>query len=169
MPNNVGISDNNDNPIHCATQVLKGIKEQTGVANKKLEELSFIFDGGVGLQGGVCGALAGAIMGINNLVGMNVRENSYFQNVKAFTIGHYNLLREKQIESPEPFNVGKQVVGKFRKETGNLECKAITGMSFSTFDEFQNYIQSSKKCAQLIELATNEASKQIGTYKPMAH
>jgi len=167
IPKHVSVSEHNGNPIHCAKQVLKGIKEQTGVANEKLEELSFVFDGGVGLQGGVCGALAGAIMGINNLVGMNVRENSYFQNVKAFTIGHYNLLRDKQIESPEPFNVGKQVVGKFRKEAENLECKTITGKSFSTFDEFQKYIQSSKTCAQLIELATNEASKQIGTYKPM--
>ena len=73
------------------------------------------------------------------------------------------------IESPEPFNVGKQDVGKFRKEAGNLKCKAITGMSFSTFDEFQKYVQSSKKCAQLIKLAVNEASKQIDTYKPMIH
>jgi hypothetical protein len=167
LQKNVSVSDSNDNPIHCAEQVLNGIKERTGIANGKLEELSFVFDGGVGLQGGVCGALAGAIMGINNLVGMNVRENSYFQNVKAFTIGHYNLLRDKQIESPEPFNVGKQVVGKFLKEASNLECKAITGKRFSTWDEFQNYIQSSKKCVQLIELATDEASKQIDTYKPM--
>ena len=165
IPKNISISKTSDKPFHCAKQVLEGIKEQTGITNERLENLSFIFDGGVGLQGGVCGALAGAIMGINLLVGMNIRDNSYFQNVKAFTIGHYNLLRDEQIESPEPFNVGKQIVDKFKKEAGNLECKAITGKRFSAWDEFQEFAQSSDKCAQLIELATNEASKQIETYK----
>jgi signal transduction protein with GAF and PtsI domain len=59
--------------------VLKGIKEQTGITNERLENLSFVFDGGVGLQGGVCGALAGAIMGINILVGMNFKNLSNLQ------------------------------------------------------------------------------------------
>ena len=63
-----------DEPIHCAQQVLKGIREQTGIGDDLLEQLSFVFDGGIGLQGGVCGALAGAIMGVNLLIGMNVRE-----------------------------------------------------------------------------------------------
>lgn len=165
IPKNVSVSESGGKPFHCAKQVLKGIKEQTGIANKKLEELSFVFDGGIGLQGGVCGALAGAIMGINILVGMNVRDNSYFKNIKAFTIGHFNLLRDKQIESPEPFNVGKQIVGKFKKEAGDLECEAITGKSFTVWNEFQEFAQSSEKCAKLIKLATNEASNQIETYK----
>ncbi|MGV7223290.1 MAG: C-GCAxxG-C-C family protein [Nitrospinales bacterium] len=165
LPKNISFSDKGDKPFHCAKQVLTGIKEQTGITNERLENLSFVFDGGVGLQGGVCGALAGAIMGINILVGMDIRSNSYFQNVKAFTIGHYNLLRDKQIGSPEPFNVGKQVVEKFKKEAGELECKSITGKRFSAWDEFQEFVQSSDKCAHLIKMATNEASKQIETYK----
>ena len=47
--------------IHCAQRVLKGIREHTGVGDDLLEQLSFVFDGGIGLQGGACGALAGAI------------------------------------------------------------------------------------------------------------
>lgn len=38
-----------------------------------LEQLYFVFDGGVGIQGGVCGAIAGAIMAFNLLVGLDIR------------------------------------------------------------------------------------------------
>ena len=64
--------ENHDEPIHCAKLVLEGIKKQTGIGDDLLENLSFIFDGGIGLQGGACGALAGAIMGINLVMGMSV-------------------------------------------------------------------------------------------------
>ena len=160
-------SKNEDEPIHCATKVLMGIREQTGISNENLEQLSFIFDGGVGLQGGVCGALAGAIMGINLLVGLNIRDTSYYQSVKAFTVGHTNLLKKKSFLSPEPFNVGKQLVQQFKEEAGGMECKVITGKELSEWPEYQSYVKSSKKCEGLIELATNEASKAIEMYKPM--
>ncbi len=161
------VDENDGEPVHCAEMVLSGIKERTGIGNDSLEQISFIFDGGVGLQGGVCGAIAGAILGINLIVGLNIRDISYFQSVKAFTVGHINLLRNKQIESPEPFNIGKQVIQKFKTTASEMECNAITGKSFSEWAEFQNFVRSSKKCANLIELATNEASKLIEFYKPM--
>ena len=159
--------ENEEEPTHCATQVLKGIREKTGIGSNNLEELSFIFDGGIGLQGGVCGALAGAIMGINLLLGLNIRNASYYQSVKAFTVGHINLLRKKQVLDPEPFNVGKQIVHKFKKDAGGMECKTITENNFSGWPEYQNYIKSSKKCEGLIALAINEASRAIEMYKPV--
>jgi len=39
-------------PIHCAGAVLRGINNSTGIGDPLLERLSFIYDGGVGLQGG---------------------------------------------------------------------------------------------------------------------
>ena len=47
-----------DEPIHCAQAVLRGIRDRTGIGDPLLERLSFVFDGGVGYQGGVCGALS---------------------------------------------------------------------------------------------------------------
>lgn len=163
----VNDDENQEEPVHCAKDVLTGIKERTGIGNDALEQLSFVFDGGIGLQGGVCGAIAGAIMGINFLFGLNIRDISYFQSVKAFTVGHINLLRNKPIKTPEPFNVGKQIIEKFKNEAGEMECKAITGKSFTEWTEFQSFIRSSEKCTGLIELVTNEASKAIEMYKPM--
>jgi len=148
-------------PIHCAQAVLRGIKNRTGIGDPLLERLSFIFDGGVGFQGGVCGALAGAIMGINLLLGMNIRDTSYFQTLRAFTVGHINLLIDKPIGKPEPFGIGKNIVKRFREEVGATECRTITEKVFSDWNDFQGHISSSDKCTRLIELATTEASDAI--------
>lgn len=148
-------------PIHCAQLVLKGIKEQTGVADDLLEQLSFVFDGGVGLRGGVCGALAGAIMGLNLLIGMDVRNMSYFETLKAFAVGHKNVLTHKPLQTPEPFNIGKEIVRNFQKEAGSTECQSITGMRFSDWSDFQSYVSSSDKCFGLIEFAKDQASTAI--------
>jgi len=137
-----------DKPIHCAQRVLKGIKEQT-------------FDGGIGFQGGACGALAGAILGVNLLIGMNVRDMKYSEIFKAFAVGHKNLLTNKPVKKPEPFNVGKEIVKNFKKETGAIECQTITGQKFSDWSDFQGYISSSDKCFGLIEFAADQASTAI--------
>jgi len=148
-------------PIHCAQAVLRGIKDRTGIGDPLLERLSFIFDGGVGLQGGVCGALAGAVMGINLLLGMDIRDTKYFQTLKAFVVGHINLLLDKPIGEPEPFGVGKNIVQRFREEAGSTECRTITEKEFSDWTDFQKHMSSSDKCTGLIELAIAEASAAI--------
>lgn len=148
-------------PIHCAQAVLRGIRARTGIGDSLLERLSFIFDGGVGFQGGVCGALAGAIMGVNLLLGMDIRDRSYFQTLRAFAVGHINLLLDKPIGKPEPFAVGRSLVQRFRKEAGGTECRPITEKAFSGWDDFQRHMSSSDQCTGLIELATSEASNAI--------
>jgi hypothetical protein len=147
--------------MHCAVAVLRGIKNRTGIGNLLLERLSFIFDGGVGFQGGVCGALAGAVMGTNLLLGMNIRNSDYFQTLKAFVVGRINLLLDQPIGKPEPFGVGKNIVQRFREEAGATECRIITEKEFSDWTDFQKHLSSSDKCAGLIELATTEASNAI--------
>ena len=151
-------------PMHCAEAVLKGIRERTGVGDDLLEDLSFVFDGGVGLQGGVCGALAGAVMGLNVSIGMNVRDMSYFRILKTFTVGHINLLTDKPLGKPEPFSMGSEVVKEFTEAGGSMECRDITGRAFEDWPAFQGYISSSDKCLGLIELATNQGSEAIKKY-----
>ena len=153
--------ENQGEPIHCAQAVLRGIKDRTGISDSLLERLSFIFDGGVGFQGGVCGALAGAVMGVNLLLGMNIRETSYPQTLRAFAVGHINLLLDKSVGKPESFGVGKGVVKRFREEAGATECRTIAEKTFSDWNDFQEHISSSDKCTELIELATTEASNAI--------
>jgi hypothetical protein len=153
--------ESQDEPIHCAQLVLRGIKEQTGIGDDLLEQLSFVFDGGIGLQGGACGALAGAIMGMNLLIGMNVRDMNYSEILKTFAVGHKNLLKDKPVEKPEPFRVGKEIVKNFKKKAGAIECIAITGKKFSGWSDFQDFISSSDKCSGLIEFAKDQASVAV--------
>ena len=149
-------------PMHCAQAVLRGIRNRTGIGDPLLERLSFVFDGGVGLSGGACGALAGAIMGINLLLGMNIRDANFFQAFKSFIVGHVNLLLNEPIdEEPDPFSVGKNILDKFREKAGAIECRNITEKKFSDWTDFQKHISSSDKCAGLIELATTETSNAI--------
>jgi hypothetical protein len=156
--------ENQDEPIHCAQRVLKGIKEQTGIGDDLLEQLSFVFDGGIGFQGGACGALAGAILGVNLLIGMNVRDMKSSEILKAFAVGHKNLLTDKPVKKPEPFNVGKEIVNNFKIKAGAIECQTIAGQNFSDWSDFQGYISSSDKCFGLIEFAKDQASIAIEKY-----
>lgn len=158
---NTGVKDVRTEPIHCAQAVLRGIRNRTGIGDPLLERMSFVFDGGVGFQGQICGALVGAIMGINVLLGLNIRTTNYFQALKAFVIGHINLIAEDDTGGPDPFAVGSKIVKSFKKEASAVECRDITGRTFSGWDDFQTYIASSGKCTGLIEFATAEASDAI--------
>lgn len=148
-------------PIHCAQAVLKEIRQRTGIGDPLLERLSFIFDGGVGFQGGICGALAGAILAVNLLLGMDIRNTSYLKTIKNFGVGHINLLLDKPIGDPEPFGVGKNIVQRFREKAGSIECCSITSKRFAGWTDFQKHITTSDQCAGLIEFVVNEASDTI--------
>ena len=79
---------------HCAQEVLKRVREKTGVGNKRLERLSFAFDGGIGLKGGLCGAVTGSILALNLRHGFNLRHMNYSTNVKKMLNGQINLMKK---------------------------------------------------------------------------
>lgn len=163
-PNN-SATDKAGKSFHCARAVLEGIRENTGIGNKRLENLSFVFDGGVGLSGGVCGALVGAVTGINLLLGLSVRDISYWEIIKGFSIGHVNLLVDRPFGTREPFNAGKQVVKKFKEIAGSFECRAITEEKFSGWDDFQEFIKGASQCQELMAVVVEEASGIIKQYQ----
>jgi C_GCAxxG_C_C family probable redox protein len=164
-------SINNPNPIpsetpfHCAEKVLAGIRKKTEIGDLRLERLAFVFDAGVAYTGGLCGALAGAIMAINIMMGLSTRSLSYWNIIKAFTVGHVNLIKKRPMGSPESFMAGRGVVDDFRKSAGSLECRSITGKNFSGWEEFQAYISESKRCASLIQDLITKTSEVIFQYK----
>jgi len=151
----------NNHAIHCAGEVLAKIEAQTGLADEKLKQVAFIFDGGLGFSGGVCGALAGAILGVNLKLGMDIRDVSYIKTVQDFLVGHINLLRRNPPEQAEPFFVGNNVVRQFLQETGSIECAAITGKMFSGYPEFDQFISASETCRNLMDRAADLAVSAI--------
>ena len=147
--------------IHCARNVLESVRERTGIGNDRLERLSIVFDGGVGLRGVLCGALSGAILALNLLHGFNLRQMSYSSNFKKFLIGHINLLREKSGRSIDTFFIGKQMTTEFKENAGSIECSTITGRTFENPEDFSEYIETSEPCRNLIRISADIAVKAI--------
>jgi len=152
-------------PLHCAGYVLEGIRKNTGIGNRRLEGLSFVFDGGMGLSGGLCGAMAGAVIGINVLVGLPVREQSFWKTAAGFGIGHVNLLMDTPFGPKEPFRAGKQVIREFKKIAGTFACRNITGRLFSRPSEFQEYVRVSETCKNLMDRMVEKASQVVRRYQ----
>lgn len=150
-----------DHVSHCATTVLKEIEKKTGLTDDLLHRIAFLFDGGVGLSGGVCGALAGAILGINLKFGVDIRDISYLENLRAFILGHLNLLRQNPSVTAEPFYVGKTIVQQFEKEAGSVECAMITGKTFSDYPDFCRHINTSETCRELKKKAASFAVEAL--------
>jgi len=147
--------------IHCATKVLKGVRESCGVGDEIVEKISFVLDGGVALSGGLCGAMAGAVMAANLVFGWDIRKMSYPTTIKEFVRGHVNLLRKHTSDKLETFAIGKDIMKQLRGMEISLECSHITGKTFSNWDDFQAHIHSSSSCQNLIKEAIIIACEAI--------
>ena len=157
----------NAETIHCATKVLKGVRESCGVGDEIVEKISFVLDGGVALSGGLCGAMAGAVMAVNLVFGWDIRKMSYPATIKEFVRGHVNLLRKHTSEKPETFAIGKDIMNRLRGMETSLECTQITGKTFSSWDDFQAHMHSSSSCQNLIKEAIKVACEAITHTQPL--
>lgn len=154
-------SDTDAKPFHCARTVLEGVRQQTGTGNLRLERMAFVMDGGFALSGGVCGALAGAIMAVNLVVGLPIRQMSYGETMASFVREHVNLLRKNPVDLLEPLTVGRKILSDFQEIAGGIECRAITGRLFSDGNAFQAYMAGAPPCAGLIEVVTRRTSEVV--------
>lgn len=142
---------------HCARGVLERVRERTGTGNDRLERISVVLDGGVGLKGELCGALAASVMAINLKFGIDVRSTDYSGNVQKFLLGHLNLLRKEARGSTEVFALGKTIVDAFLAEYGSVNCLPLTGIPFDSEDRFQDFMAHSYTCHGIIERAADLA------------
>ncbi len=149
------------NNFHCAKQVLEKIREETEIGNSTVERISIALDGGVGLQGGACGAMAGAIMAISLHLAKNIRKSGVLSNWKDFILSPGKLSKQKSFD--DFFSVGGKLMDSFLEKTHSLECKDISNTEFNSLKEFQQFggSDSSKVCHELIDFAANKAIELI--------
>jgi hypothetical protein len=155
----------NTHPIHCAQSVLEEVRKRTGIGDPLLEKVSTVLDGGVGLQGGACGALAGAVMAINVPMGINLRDASVLQAMIAFFSGHKHLRSTDMNKTDDPYAVGKRIVERFTEDAKSIDCSAITGEDFSGWASFHRHMSSSDTCRRLLDLCISEATSAIEQYE----
>ncbi len=157
-------SENNScEKIHCARRVLELVRERTGVGNDRLERISVVLDGGVGLKGELCGALAASVMAINLKFGFDIRSTGYSGNVQRFLLGHLNLIRKETKGSAEIFALGKTIVDTFKDRYGSVDCLNLTGISFDSEHRFQTFMADCDTCHGIIEHSAGFAVELIET------
>lgn len=117
---------------HCAQKILKEIRNETEIGNEKLERISVALDGGIGLSGGGCGALSGALMalGLRYALDPKSTEPDKLRNIY------------KAMDS-EFFTMAKILVSQFIKEFEYFECSRITGVKFKDWNEFSEFRNNS--------------------------
>ncbi len=149
------------NKFHCAKQVLEKIRNKTEIGNSTVERISIALDGGVGLQGGACGAMTGAIMALGLHLAKNIRKSGILSNWKDFLQSPKKLNKQKSFD--DLFSVGGKLMDSFLEQTNSLECKDISNTTFNSWKEFQQFgaSDSSKVCHELIDFAANKAIELI--------
>ncbi len=117
---------------HCAQKILREIREKTGVGNERLEQISVALDGGIGLSGGGCGALSGALMALGLKYALDPK-NTEPKKLK-------NIYKAMDSEF---FKMAKILMRQFIKEFKYLECRRITVAKFMNWNEFSKFRNTS--------------------------
>ena len=149
------------NSFHCARPVFEKVRKSTSIGSPRLERISIALDGGIGLQGGACGAITGAIMAISLHSGRNYMESNMLKNTRAFYKDSKKLRKMKPSDFNTFFVGGRKIIEGFLEKTGTLECKDITNKKFDNWKEFQQFGASSEKCKEIIDFCAKEAIKFI--------
>jgi C_GCAxxG_C_C family probable redox protein len=147
--------------FHCAKQVLEKIRKETNIGNSTVERISIALDGGIGLQGGACGAMTGAVMALSLHLAKNIRKSNMLSNMKDIQASPKKLTEQKSFD--DFFSVGGKFMVSFLEQTSSLECKDISNGIFNSWNEFQKFgvSESSTVCHKLIEFAANKAIELI--------
>ena len=149
-PDNLEISDGGTKTaVHCAPHILRKIREQTGVGNEQLERVSVALDGGIGLAGGGCGALSGALMALGLKYALDPKgsEPNKLRNIY------------RSMDS-EFFRMARILVSKFIKEFGRFECSKLTATAFEDWAEFDAF-RGSRACDALNKFLVEESVEII--------
>ena len=94
----------------CAESVLLAIAENQGIQSDLIPRIATGFCSGVSRTGGMCGAVSGAIMGINLVAGRNSPEES-------------NELS---------YFLTQELINRFEKQYGSVNCRQLMGCDLAT-------------------------------------
>lgn len=94
----------------CAESVLMALAESRHITSPLIPKIATGFCGGVSHTNGTCGAVSGAVMGINLVLGRNDATGSSDENYAAI----------------------QQFIAAFREQFGSVNCGELTGCDLST-------------------------------------
>ena len=125
----------------CAESVLLAISESQGIQSDLIPRIATGFCSGISRTGGMCGAVSGAIMGINLVVGRN-----------------------SPTESLEvSYDLTQKLISRFERQYGSVNCRQLIGCDLAT-ERGQRYFLENhlmERCLQYAEGATRMALSLI--------
>jgi C_GCAxxG_C_C family probable redox protein len=114
----------------CAESVLLAIAESQGIQSDLIPRIATGFCSGVSRTGGMCGAVSGAIMGINLVAGRN-----------------------SPAESLEPvYTLSQNLISAFEKQYGSVNCRQLIGCDLAT-EAGQQYFMEKNLMERCLEYA----------------
>ena len=121
----------------CAESVLLAIAESQGIHSDLIPRIATGFCSGVSRSGGMCGAVSGAIMGINLVTGRNSPAESLEVN--------YALIQK--------------LISQFESQYGSVNCRQLIGCDLATEAGQRYFIENHliESCLQYAEGATSMA------------
>ncbi len=125
----------------CAESVLLAIAENQGIQSDLIPRIATGFCSGVSRTGGMCGAVSGAIMGINLAAGRNSPDESIELS--------YFLTQE--------------LINRFEKQYGSVNCRQLMGCDLATGAGQQYFVENNlmNSCLKYAEDATRMAVSLI--------
>ncbi len=128
---------------HCATDVLKRVREKSDVGDESIEQLSTVFDGGIGLSGGACGAVIGGLIALGYQYGYAHSKEDAFQMRDLF-----RTIPRKYAKA------ANRLIDQFESRYGALECEGILQHKIQGFDD---YVEQRKTCENMIDWVAETA------------
>ena len=129
----------------CAESVLLAIAESQGIQSDLIPRIATGFCSGISRTGGMCGAVSGAIMGINLVTGRNSPAESLEIN--------YALIQK--------------LISRFESQYGSVICRQLIDCDLAT-EAGQRYFtdnQLMESCLQYAEGATSMAVSLIAEFR----
>jgi C_GCAxxG_C_C family probable redox protein len=123
--------------FYCAESVLLAIAESRGIRSDLIPRIATGFCSGISRNGGMCGALSGAIMGIGLAVG-----------------------RDSPQGSVEPaYALVQELISRFEKQFGSANCRQLLGCDLATEAGQRQFVDKAliESCLQYAEAATGMA------------
>jgi hypothetical protein len=144
---------------YCAAEVMRGVRAGTGYGSLFLEQLSLALDGGIGLSGGLCGALAGALLPLGLVWGIDPREESVAGTFIPTLRGYVNICMHRR--EPELWSLADNLMHEFQDRYGSLECGDIVKRSFDGGRDLAEFVTGSSLCAGIKEWCARRACELI--------
>ena len=125
----------------CAESVLLAIAENQGIQSDLIPKIATGFCSGISRTGGMCGAVSGAIMGINLVAG-----------------------RSSPSESIELcYTLTQKLISRFERQYGYVNCRQLIGCDLATEAGQRYFLENNlmERCLQYAEDATRMAISMI--------